>query len=165
MTSISTVKEWPLRFQRLPDMHSGIAATSVGGGWSRFVADQNLSIGAFLTFEVVDDTRLVVSVHRRSGAEDDGPAQKSAFPNNLVRDRSDREAPEAGHCATEQSSAVPCVHCDNRPHFQKTLRKTNMRKIASSKLVSASSDSVKCRSIDLRFLGVWLHVVGCNRGR
>ena len=165
MTSISTVKEWPLRFQRLPDMHSGIAATSVGGGWSRFVADQNLSIGAFLTFEVVDDRRLVVSLHRRSGAEDDGPAQKSAFPNNLVRDRSDREAPEAGHCATEQSSAVPCVHCDNRPHFQKTLKKTHMRKMASSKLVSLMLNSVKCHSVDCIILGVWLHVVGSNPGR
>lgn len=57
-------------------MPGGIAATSVGGGWARFVSDQNLGHGALLTFEVVDDWRLVVALHRRSGAEDCTPVRR-----------------------------------------------------------------------------------------
>ena len=69
LTSISTVKEWPLKFRLLPDVRTGISAVSVGGGWAKFLEDQNLGVGAFMTFEVVDERRLVVALHHRSAVE------------------------------------------------------------------------------------------------
>lgn len=70
VTSITTPTEWPLQFQRLLDVSDGISAVSVGDGWAKFLESQNLGIGAFLTFEVVDDRRLVVAHHHRSADED-----------------------------------------------------------------------------------------------
>lgn len=118
-------------------MHTGISATTVGGGWARFVTDHNLNIGAFLTFELVDERRLIVSIHRRSGAEDYAPAQTRHVSMPAVLDRRDREPPEVDNSRSEHSAVLPVVCCNDRPQFRKTLRKTAMRKCESSKLVSA----------------------------
>lgn len=135
VTSISTRKEWPIRFRRFPDMAVGGTAMSVGAGWPKFISDQDLGIGAFCTFEVVDDRRLVVGIHRRS-------ANAHALSPHVVRDY--RETPEG-------PNNVPCLyhrpsiheaHSDGRPHFQKTLRKTHTKKCASARMVSCSPKSL-----------------------
>lgn len=138
MTSIRCVKEWPVRFRRLPAMPGGVAATSVGGGWARFVSDQNLGHGAFLTFEVVDDWRLVVGVHRRSGAEDLQPVcQEKEFAHNADRACCRKpECPQVENSTPEHSTVLSEVRCLERPQFRKTLRKSHMRKHESCKLVS-----------------------------
>lgn len=141
LTSISTLKEWPVRFRRLPDMQRGISATSVGGGWARFVEEQNLGHGAFLTFEVVDDRRLVVALHTRNSAEDCPPARGGEFGHTLLRDSREHEHSSADNSQPTLSTVLCSDRCDERPHFIKTLRKTNMMKRASCKLVSDHSDS------------------------
>ena len=58
-------EEWPVQVRLLPDVSSGNSAVSVGGGWAKFVADHALGLGAFLTFEYVDERRLVVTPTER----------------------------------------------------------------------------------------------------
>ena len=84
VTSITTPKEWPLKLHKFVDVSSGRSAVSVGGGWAKFVLDQNLGLGAFLTFEVVDDRRLVVAHHQRCVAEDFEEAQEVNVDIGLV---------------------------------------------------------------------------------
>ena len=138
VTSISTVKEWPLRFMALPDMLAGVSAVSICAGWPNFVHDQQLGYGAFLTFEIVDERRLVVSIHRRALAHADS-SQK-----HLVQDCREPE-----HCRKN----IPCLSSrrglhellsDSRPHFQRTLRKTHTKKCASCRMVSWNPKSISC---------------------
>ena len=96
VTSISTLKEWPLQFRRLSDACAGVAAVTVGGGWSKFVEDQNLGPGAFLTFELVDERRLVVALHNRRSPEELHQPVALHQDNALLRDLLDRDLPEAG---------------------------------------------------------------------
>lgn len=142
VTSISTVKEWPVRFRRLPGMPGGVAATSVGGGWARFVSDQNLCHGALLTFEVVDDRRLVVALHCRRGAEDCRALCSCEFGHSAVRACRTRELPHRYNSQPGHSTVLTEVRCGDRPQFQKTLRKSHMRKHESCKLVSANASSL-----------------------
>ena len=62
VTSIDFAKEWPLKFRRFADVHTGVSAVSVGGGWEQFVTDHELGDDAFLTFEMVDERTLVVAL-------------------------------------------------------------------------------------------------------
>lgn len=124
-------------------MPGGVAATSVGGGWARFVSDHNLGHGAFITFEVVDDWRLVVALHRRSGAGDCQPLCQGAFAHNADRaGYRKRECPQVDNSEPEHLTLVSEVRCDERPQFRKTLRKSHMRKYKSCRLVSANSKSI-----------------------
>lgn len=138
VTSISNVKEWPLQFRRLPDFNTGISAMSVGGGWAKFISDQHLGVGAFLTFEVVDERRLVVALHERSALEDFQPLQQQRVVEPTeVRECSDREPPPVDNTDPVHSHlpVLPKVLGDDRPQFQKTLRKTHMKKHDCSILV------------------------------
>lgn len=68
---------------------------SIGGGWAKFLQDQNLGEGALLTFEVVDERRLVVAIHNRSPYDLHEPQQLHGDTNEIL-DLLEREAPEAG---------------------------------------------------------------------
>lgn len=139
VTSISTVKEWPLRFMAFPDMSAGVSAVSVCAGWPKFVCDHDLGYGAFLTFEIVDERRLVVSIHRRSALAHAVSPQK-----HVVQEC--RE-PNDGMNNIPCLSSRPGLHellNDSRPHFQKTLRKTHTMKCASSRMVSWNHNSHSC---------------------
>ena len=136
VTSISTRKEWPLRIRRLPDAQRGISAVSIGGGWARFIADQHLGVGAFLTFEVVDSRRLVVALHRCSTAPDYSPLHQHRFDAALVRDCLQSEHTKVDRVNPMPADSHSGVRGNDRPHFLKTLRKAHMKKYASSKLVS-----------------------------
>jgi len=65
VTSLNFAREWPLQLRRYTSGHCGVSAVSVGGRWSKFVADHHLGDGAFLTFKVVDERSLVVALHAR----------------------------------------------------------------------------------------------------
>ena len=138
-------KVWPLRLRRFPDMQRGVSAVSTGEGWARFMSDHQLGLGALLTFEVVDERRLVVGIHRRSA---------------LTEPQSFQQLPEGSHIAcgsrvqAENSNSIPdhlCRHGlhplrgDARPHFHKTLRKTHTKKSASSRMVSRFSNCFQSR--------------------
>lgn len=152
VTSISTRKEWPLRIRRLPDAHRGISAVSIGGGWARFIADQHLGVGAFLTFEVVDSRRLVVALHRCSAPTDYSPLHQHRFDAALVRDCLQREPPEVDTLNPMPSDSLSPVRGNDRPHFQKMLRKAHMKKYASNKLVSAHLEFTQMSPIQARRL-------------
>lgn len=139
VTSISTVKEWPLRFMAFPDMPAGESAVCVCAGWPKFVRDQDLGYGAFLTFEIVDDRRLVVSIHRHSVLAHADSQQK-----RVVEDC--REPDEGMNNIPYLSSrpGLPELLSDSHPHFQKTLRKTHTKKCASSRMVSWNPNSLSC---------------------
>ena len=136
VTSISTIREWPLQFRRLHDLRKGIVkAVSVGDGWAQFIADQNLGPGAFLTFEIVDSRRLVVALHHRSAPEDFGQPHLADMDTKLVRDR---DISDAGDNGRRHSLQVYQVRIDDRPNFIKTLRKSHMLKQDSAQIVSAN---------------------------
>lgn len=137
VTSITTPKEWPLKFHRFADVSSGSSAVSVGGGWAKFILDQNLGVGAFLTFEVVDDRRLVVAHHQRCAASDFEQPQRRLLEFGLVN-HCEGEPPEddAGH--RREANVLPDVRSDDRPQFCKTIRKTHLKKHDSSRIVSAN---------------------------
>lgn len=112
---------------------------SVGAGWQKFIRDQDIGYGVFLTFEVVDELRLVVGIHRGTSlAQADSP-QEDVAPNYIVNDYG--ESPEG-------MKNIPCLPSwlginevlgdARRPQFQKTLRKSHTKQCASSKLVSLS---------------------------
>ena len=163
--------------RRVEDRNAGVSAVSVGRGWSKFVQDQDLRVGAFLTFELVDSRCLVVSIHRRSGAPATPPSQvaplhisgssrpaqgvpQSLEPATEVIESSDSANydPPSTYRAQKLKSAdvqkaeVPKVDDSqrvqpirgraalfdhvNRPHFRKTLRKTHLTNVKSSRLVS-----------------------------
>ena len=138
VTSINTLKEWPLQTRRLDDVLPGVSAVSVGGGWAKFLADHNLGKGAFLTFEVVDERHLVVALHNRSAPEDLHVPQQLHGDTDLVRDLLEHEPPEAGDSQHTQSPLLSEAHGNERPHFRKTLRKTHTLKNDSSRIVSAT---------------------------
>ena len=144
VTSINTVKEWPLRFNLFPDMSPGVPAVSVCAGWPKFVRDQDLGYGAFLTFEIVDTRRLVVSIHRRSSLAHADFPQKHVDISYVVQDS--REGDE-GMTNIHSLSSHPGLHdipSDSPPHFLKTLRKTHTAKCASSRMVSSNLKSLSC---------------------
>ena len=138
VTSINTLKEWPRQTRRLDDVLPGVSAVSIGGGWAKFLADQNLGKGAFLTFEVVDERHLVVALHNRSASEDLHVPQQLHGDTDLVRDLLEREPPEAGDSQHTQSPLLSEAHGDERPHFRKTLRKMHTLKNDSNRIVSAT---------------------------
>ena len=71
-----TKTEWPLQLHRVDKPSTGVSAVSVGTGWYKFQQDHGLSWGAFLTFEVVDDRCLVVTIHRRGAPAEYLPPQQ-----------------------------------------------------------------------------------------
>lgn len=137
VTSISTLKEWPLQIRRLPNVRTGVSAVSVGGGWSKFLEDQKLGDGAFLTFEVVDERRLVVALHNRRRPEELHHPQALLGDTQLVRDLLDPDHQAAGERRHAHSQELSEAHGHERPQFRKTLRKTHVLKGESSRLVSA----------------------------
>lgn len=134
VTSISFEKEWPLQVRRLPDVRGGISAVSVGAGWANFLADQNVGFGALMTFEVVDERRLVVALHHRRSPED---TEKTDIETGLVRVCRGGNLPEVMNTRPTTLTALPEFRGDVRPQFRKTLRKTHVLKHASSRIVSA----------------------------
>ena len=139
MTSITTPKEWPLQFRRLNSgVMPGISAVSVGAGWERFITDQNIGVGAFLTFEVVDDRRLVVAVHHRAAATTCQHLPQPDFDTGGVRGR--QEYPEVDENGRRCLNVLPDVKSEARPTFRKTMRMSHLKKHDSSRLVSAVPD-------------------------
>lgn len=134
VTSISTEKEWPLQVRRLPDVRGRMSAVSVGGGWAKFLHDQQLGRGAFMTFELVDERRLVVALHQRGAPEF---TQQTDNVAGLVRDCCDSDLPEVLNTHPTTLTQLPEVRTGDRPQFQKILRKTHILKHASSRIVSA----------------------------
>ena len=142
VTSISTLKEWPLQIRRRPSMHGGISHVSIGGGWAKFVADQHLGDGALLTFEPVDERHLVVAFHQRGALEEPQHLEQlEPLRNTLVRDCRDNEAPEVDNPQPVLTAGRAEVRSDKRPHFTKILRKTHLQKLASTRIVSANLNS------------------------
>ncbi len=41
VTNMTMQEEWPVQLRHLPDVSSGYSAVSVGGGWAKFLEDQN----------------------------------------------------------------------------------------------------------------------------
>lgn len=137
MTSISVEEEWPLHMRHLPDVSSGFFAVSVGGGWAKFLTDHNLGVGSFLTFEVVDERRLVAAHHIRCAAIDcEGPHQHDV-DSCAVRDPRPREPPEVEHSHSEVSIVQRAARSATSPQFRKTIRKTHLKTHNSSRIVSA----------------------------
>ena len=129
-----------MQFRRLHDLRKGIVSTvSVGDGWGRFIADNNLGPGAFLTFEVVDSRCLVAALHHRSAPEDFAQPHLPDVDTQLARDRLHRESSDAPVNHPRQSPQLPEIRPDIRPHFAKTLRKSHTKEQDSSRIVSALS--------------------------
>lgn len=147
VTSITNMKEWPLQFHRLPDVSNGVSAVSLGDGWSQFIEEQDLDVGAFLTFEVVDSRRLVVTHHRRHAVNDIAPRHLHDVSVGVWRNCSERAPPEAERSLLAKTDAPPKTHSADLRQFRKTLRKTHMQKHDSSRIVSASV--MHCRSLHL----------------
>ncbi|KAG0572653.1 hypothetical protein KC19_VG113900 [Ceratodon purpureus] len=62
ITSISTMKESPVRFERI-----GAVARSVGDGWSNFLKEHYIRKDKFVVFELVDERCLVAVVYPLPG--------------------------------------------------------------------------------------------------
>lgn len=137
VTSITFQEEWPVQLRLLPDVSTGYSAVSVGGGWAKFIAEQDLGLGAFLTLEFVDERRLVVTHHHRSCAGDWQEQQQPEVDSAAVRDCRSREPPEVDHSHPSQANVLPEDQSGDRPQFRKTLRKTHLKKQDSSRMVSA----------------------------
>ena len=139
-----------MQFRRIHDVRKGIVvAVSVGDGWAKFIADQKLGTGAFLTFEVVDARRLVVTLHHRSAPEDLLQHPQPPVHTGLVRDCCVREPQVAVDSEDAESSPLPAVSSDDRAQFRKILRKTHTKKQDSSRLVSATPPVTKLSSFIL----------------
>ena len=139
VTSISMLKEWPLQIRRLHHVRPpGVSAVSIGGDWENFIAGQNLDVGAFLTFEVVDSRRLVVGIHSRSAPVLLNVPQWLHGDTEDEGDLLEEDPPEAGDIRTTQSPALSEANGDERPHFRKTLRKTHTVKNDSCRIVSGT---------------------------
>ena len=137
VTSISLKEEWPLQLRHLPDVSTGFSAVSVGGGWAKFITDHNLGVGSFLTFEVVDDRRLVAAQHIRCGAESCEGPQQHEVDSGAVRDSRGSHPSEAENSHRPRSIVHPEVRSATLPQFRKTMRKTHLKKHDSSRIVSA----------------------------
>ena len=136
VTSITIEKEWPLRFRRFPDMRRGVSAVSVGEGWARFMSNQGLGLGALLTFEVVDERRLVVGIHRRSALTEQQAFQQLPNASLIACDARVTAQVDNNFPDHPPQPSLHEVRGDARPHFQKTLRKTHTKNCAASRLVS-----------------------------
>ena len=138
VTSTSMLSEWPLQIRRLHPVLPGVSAVSICGGWAKFLTDNHLGIGAFLTFEVVDTRRLVVAIHNRSAPGD--LAQPHVIHGDTCNAGDIVEPPptKAGDSQHTQSPLLPEAHGDERPHFSKKLRKTHTLKNDSKRLVSGT---------------------------
>ena len=66
---------------RVHDSWGLVSAKSVCCGWSQFLSDQDLGVGAFLTFEVADGRYLAVTIHRRRGIAESSPDEKPRVVN------------------------------------------------------------------------------------
>lgn len=130
-------KEWPLCIRRLPDMRRGVSAVSVGEGWARFMADQGLGLGALLTFEVVDERRLVVGIHRRNALTEPQAFQQLCGDGQHIAGDS-AEVNNNSHSQPARPGKLE-FSGDTRPHFHKKLSKTHIKKHASSRIVSGFS--------------------------
>ena len=73
---------------------------SVCAGCPKFIHDQDLGYGAFLTFEIVDERRLVVGIHRRSALAHAVSPQKHMDTNYVVRDCCEPD---------EDMNNIPCL--------------------------------------------------------
>ena len=140
VTSIDGKKEWPLCLRRLPEERRGVSAVSVGEGWARFMADQCLGLGALLTFEVVDERRLVVGIHRRNALTEPLAFQQLCWDGQHIA-RESTEQTEVHNSSYSQLSRPGALEFsgDTRPHFHKKLSKTHIKKCASSRIVSGFS--------------------------
>lgn len=148
VTSINFAKEWPLQFRRYSDVHTGVSAVFGGGGWAKFVADHHLGDGAFLTFEVVDERSLVVALHTRGALGSyQSPEQERIVEASSQHPCSDHVPPTEDNSDPPQSlrGALTEVASDHHPQFQKTLRKTHMKKNDGGRLVSTAPNSLNCR--------------------
>lgn len=135
-------------------MDGGISRTvTVGDGWSKFLRDQNVGIGGFFIFEVVDPRCLVVTIPRRGSLE---PVDMPTPPQRNVG--SPPEDPVSGHGPTRpeapashplkswqrrrQPSPEPDTATDPerllgpQPYFLKTLRQTHTSGGNNARLVS-----------------------------
>lgn len=157
VTSIAIQKEWPLRFRLLTDMRRGVSAASIGEGWARFMSDQRLGLGAVLTFEIVDERRLVVGIHRRSALKVPQTFQQLPDASHLACDS--REQPKVDDLSPDHSPrpGVHEVRGDACPHFEKKLRKTHVKKCASSRIVSWFSNCFLFRQHVASFGDSWEH--------
>lgn len=135
VTNMTMQEEWPVQLRHLPDVSSGYSAVSVGGGWAKFLSDNNLSIGAFLTFEVVDERRLVVAHHLRCAAEGCEDSQQTDVESGTVRDWRPREPPSAEHTHRLATVSHTDVRLGTTAQFRKTIHKTNLTKHDSSRIV------------------------------
>lgn len=139
VTSLDFEKEWPLQIHRKSDVHTGVSAVSVGGGWSKFVMDHHLGNGAFLTFEVVDSRTLVVALHARGTIDSrcQRPSREPLHPTCSQNPRGDHVPPpdDIGDTHLTIPGVLTEVACDHRVQFQKTLRKTHMKKNDGGRLV------------------------------
>ena len=97
-----------MQFKRFHNVRKGIVtAVSVGEGWAKFLEDQKLGPGAFLTFEVVDSRRLVAALHHRSAPADFAIPLLPDVDTQLARDRLYRESADAPVTHPRQSPEVP----------------------------------------------------------
>ncbi|KAG0627795.1 hypothetical protein M758_2G228600, partial [Ceratodon purpureus] len=118
----------------------GLAFISIGTGWASFVSDHKLTIGAFLTFEVLDTACLAVAIHRRSSSPVSPPEVVDADikPTRLVH----RDLPEVGHARRRLSTQLPTTRVTHLhdstaadiPSFRKTLRKSHVLDVPSSRV-------------------------------
>lgn len=148
VTSMTFAKEWPLQFRRYASFHTGVSAVSVGGGWAKFVEDHNLGEGAFLTFEMVDDRSLVVALHVRGalGSHERSQEEQIVEPSSQCPWSEHVPPPEDNRHTRQSIRGVPTeLARDHLPQFQKTLRKTHMRKNDLGRLVSTDPNSLNCR--------------------
>jgi hypothetical protein len=105
------------------------------GPWSRCA----------ITFEVVDERRLVVGIHRRSALTE--PQSLQQLPEASLFAFGSRVQPEVPNSFPDHlcRPGLHEVRGDACPHFQKTLRKTHTKKCASSRMVSRFSNCFQFR--------------------
>lgn len=139
VTSITMSKEWPLQIRRLPHVRRpGVSAVSIGTGWANFIAEHNLHVGAFLTFEVVDSRRLVVAIHSRNVSGHLHQPQQLHGDTFDEGDLLEQDPPQAGDSPDTKSPVRSEAQGVERPQFRKKLRKTHTGKGDSSRMVSGT---------------------------
>ena len=102
---MSNVDQWAVQFRTHGVTDPRLSSFTVGDGFEKFVADNDVAIGTLLVVEAVDDRCVVVTIHRRE----------------------DENAPPL--------TPPPSPHTDGRPHFRKTLRACHTRPFKSTRLV------------------------------
>ena len=147
VTSIDFAKTWPLHLRRSADAHMGVSVVSVGGGWAQFVSDHELSEGAFLTFEMVDERTLVVAVHAIGAPCSDESHEQERIPEETYWHLcSANWPPPRDSCEAPQSLRQVVTEVAIDPHqiqFHKTLRKTHLKKNDGGRLVSTDPNSLR----------------------